>query len=327
MLPNNNQSNALTINTYYSRSVNVERDLSDEEVIKAYIPTARAKETLSRLLDSASSEKRTSAFSLIGPYGSGKSSFAVFITQLLAGKTATIRQTALKVLQNADQALAQAYEQHLKGGDYLPLVLSGNPEPLSRRLLEAVRNAAIQNGKMPVVIDAVQALQKHNYTHEDIKQVISMLQVAWSQQGGRGLLLVLDEFGKFLEYDARHSNSEDIHLLQIIAEASKGGAHGRILFFVLLHQAFDQYARGMSDALKKEWSKIQGRFETIPFLESTEQTLKILANSFHYATDQQSFKDTRKEIEVAAELFVKEEILKTSLSMTELTDLLVECYP
>ena len=119
---------ALTINTYYSRSVNVERDLSDEEVIRAYIPTARAKETLSRLVDGANSAKRTCAFSLIGPYGSGKSSFAVFLTQLLAAKSDSAKQTALSVLTQADAELAKGYQQHLKGGSYLPLVLSGNPE-------------------------------------------------------------------------------------------------------------------------------------------------------------------------------------------------------
>lgn len=331
MLSHKKQLNALTINTYYSRSVNVERDLSDEEVIRAYIPTARAKETLTRLLDSANTEKRTSAFSLIGPYGSGKSSFAVFITQLLAGKTSAIREIALRVLENADSELANAYQQHLLKGGYLPLVLSGNPEPLSRRLLEAVRSAAIQNGEMNPVIDAVEKLQKQNYTHEDIKQVIALQQRCWHEQGGQGLLLLLDEFGKFLEYDARHSNSEDIHLLQIIAEASKGGQHGRILFFVLLHQAFDQYARGMSDALKKEWSKIQGRFETIPFLESTEQTLKILANSFHYQADLSRDDEEQpayySQIQQAARLFVRNDVLKTSLSESELSQLLVQCYP
>lgn len=321
------QSNALTINTYYSRSVNVERDLSDEEVIRAYIPTARAKETLTRLLESATTDNRTTAFSLIGPYGSGKSSFAVFITQLLAAKTAAIREIALNVLGKADSELAKAYESHLSAGGYLPLVLSGNPEPLSRRLLEAVRTAALLNGDMQPVVEAVQTLQTNYYTHEDIKQVLSLLQRHWSMQGGQGLLLILDEFGKFLEYDARHSNSEDIHLLQIIAEASKGGSYGRILFFVLLHQAFDQYARGMSDSLKKEWSKIQGRFETIPFLESTEQTLKILANSFHYQIEADQFQPYQKQISDAARLFLEQDILKTSLSDAELVDLLAQCYP
>jgi hypothetical protein len=327
MLSQHKFLNELTINTYYSRSVNVERDLSDEEVIRAYIPTARAKETLSRLLECANTPNSTSAFSLIGPYGSGKSSFAVFITQLFSGKTLTSRQTALQVLAEADTLLAQACERHLASGSYLPLVLSGNPEPLSRRLLESIRAAALHNGDMASVVDAVDDLQKKNYTHEDIKHVILLQQKCWREQGGQGLLMLFDEFGKFLEYDARHSNSEDIHLLQIIAEASKASKDGRILFFVLLHQAFDQYARGMSDALKKEWSKIQGRFETIPFFESTEQTLKILANSFHYKVEEKTEALLYPQIEGSARFFVENDILKTSLPFTELTELFQKCYP
>lgn len=318
---------ALTINTYYSRSVNVERDLSDEEVIRAYIPTARAKETLSRLLDGASSAKRTCAFSLIGPYGSGKSSFAVFLTQLLAAKGDSAKQMALSVLTQADAELAKGYQQHLEGGSYLPLVLSGNPEPLSRRLIEAVRSAAVQNGKMLDVVETIDELRKRDYSHEDIKHVLVLLQQRFHALGGQGLLLILDEFGKFLEYDARHSNSEDIHLLQIIAEASKGSEHGRILFFVLLHQAFDQYAKGMSDALKKEWSKIQGRFETIPFLESTEQTLKILANSFNYQQTDMEKAFHAGQISDAARYFLTADLLKTSLGEAELSELLQQCYP
>lgn len=318
---------ALTINTYYSRSVNVERDLSDEEVIRAYIPTARAKETLSRLLESASSAKRTCAFSLIGPYGSGKSSFAVFLTQLLAAHSDSAQKVALSVLTQADAELAKGYQQHLNDGRYLPLVLSGNPEPLSRRLIEALRSAALQNGKMPDVVSTIDELRQRDYSHEDIKHVLMLLQQCFHRQGGQGLLLVLDEFGKFLEYDARHSNSEDIHLLQIIAEASKGSEYGRILFFVLLHQAFDQYAKGMSDSLKKEWSKIQGRFETIPFLESTEQTLKILANSFSYQQTEMEQAFYAEQISDAARYFLAEDLLKTSLDETGLTELLQRCYP
>lgn len=318
---------ALTINTYYSRSVNVERDLSDEEVIRAYIPTARAKETLSRLLDGANSPKRTCAFSLIGPYGSGKSSFAVFLTQLLAAKNDSAKQTALTVLRQADAELADGYQLHLEGGSYLPLVLSGNPEPLSRRLMEAVRSAAMQNGEMLDILETIDELRKRDYSHEDIKHVLVLLQQRFHSQGGQGLLLILDEFGKFLEYDARHSNSEDIHLLQIIAEASKGSENGRILFFVLLHQAFDQYAKGMSDALKKEWSKIQGRFETIPFLESTEQTLKILANSFNYHQSDIEKTVHTKQINDAARYFLAADLLKTSLDESELSELLQQCFP
>lgn len=327
MRKKNNVLNGLTINTYYSRSVNVERDLTDEEVIRAYIPTARAKETLERLLNSATNAKRTSSFSLIGPYGSGKSSFAVFLTQLLAAKESTTQQTALKVLESADKDLASAYQDHLALGNYLPLVLSGNPEPLSRRLIEAMRSAALLNGRMKDVIVYIDKLRKSNYTHEDIKIALLLLQKNVHSQGGQGLLLIIDEFGKFLEYDARHSNSEDIHLLQIIAEASKGSEYGRILFFVLLHQAFDQYAKGMSDSLKKEWSKIQGRFETIPFLESTEQTLKILANSFTYSAQEAHRPVILKQIKNAARHFLKADLLKTSLDETALSELLRRCYP
>ena len=87
----------------------------------------------------------------------------------------------------------------------------------------------------------------------------------------------------------------------------------------------------MSDSLKKEWSKIQGRFETIPFLESTEQTLKILANSFQFHFDaSDSYGGVpafQPHLQQAASLFLENDVLKTSLSEADLTKLLVQCYP
>lgn len=323
----NTVDKALTVNTYYSRSVNVERDLVDEEVIRAYIPTTKAKETLTRLVECFNDPNRTSAYSLIGPYGSGKSSFAVFLTQLLAAKNSKLSALAIDVLTAADPVLAKAINGHINAGRYLPIVLSGNPEPLSRRIVEGIRSAALSCQSSEQLIERIDTLRKQDYTHEDIKTLIESLQQLWFAEGGQGLLIVLDEFGKFLEYDARHSNSEDIHLLQIIAEATKGSAQGRILFFVLLHQAFDQYAKGMSDALKKEWSKIQGRFETIPFLESTEQTLQVLANSFHYKQTAKERASRRLTIDKAAELFLDAKMLQTSMDTAHLADLLERCYP
>lgn len=50
--------------------------------------------------------------------------------------------------------------------------------------------------------------------------------------------------------------------------------------FVLLHQSFEQYAKGLGENLKKEWSKVQGRFEEVPFIESSEQVMRVVSAAF-----------------------------------------------
>ena len=96
---------------------------------------------------------------------------------------------------------------------------------------------------------------------------------------GKGLLIVIDELGKFLEYAARHEN-EDIFLLQGLAEHAHQATHGKLLLFVLLHQSFEQYGRNLGSQLKNEWAKIQGRYQTMPFVETIEQSLHIMAQVF-----------------------------------------------
>ncbi len=85
------------------------------------------------------------------------------------------------------------------------------------------------------------------------------------------------ELGKFLEYEARHYGANDIFLLQALAEHALAYHDVKLSLVVMLHQAFEQYARGLGESLKYEWAKVQGRFENIPFLESAEQTLRIVA--------------------------------------------------
>ena len=102
---------------------------------------------------------------------------------------------------------------------------------------------------------------------------------AVERNGAGGLLIVIDELGKFLEYEARQGGG-GVFLLQQLAERAFRGRKANFLFFVLLHQGFDLYARGMGEKLKNDWAKVQGRFESISFVESPEQTLRIVAAAF-----------------------------------------------
>lgn len=63
--------------------------------------------------------------------------------------------------------------------------------------------------------------------------------------------------------------------MQQLAEHAQQGHSANLNIVVLLHQGFEQHAKNGGEELKHEWGKIQGRFEQIPFLESTEQTLCV----------------------------------------------------
>ena len=61
------------------RSINIERDLLEPELAMEYVLTGQARQTLSRIVDGVEPATSTRAWTLTGPYGSGKSYFGLFL--------------------------------------------------------------------------------------------------------------------------------------------------------------------------------------------------------------------------------------------------------
>ena len=99
-----------------------------------------------------------------------------------------------------------------------------------------------------------------------------------------GQLLVIDEFGKFLEYAAKESPEEELYFIQQLAEFANT-PELPVLFISTLHQPFEEYALALTKTQKKEWEKVKGRLVEISFNEPVEQLLflaseRILRKSF-----------------------------------------------
>ena len=105
----------------------------------------------------------------------------------------------------------------------------------------------------------------------------------WSASGNAagGILLIVDELGKFLEYGATNPEQGDVFVLQELAEAATRSKRP-FLFVTILHQALDRYAEHMSRGRRAEWAKVQGRFEDVAFEERTEQLLRLLAHAIRH---------------------------------------------
>lgn len=157
-------------------------------------------------------------------------------------------------------------------------------------------------------------------------KIISGLQNNLVQQGYTGLLFVIDELGKFLEYEARHHGS-DIYLLQALAEHSGASHPVKLALVVMLHQSFDQYAKNLGETHKNEWVKVQGRFENIPFLESSEQTLRIVAAAIKHHFDSDESLSVTKQAQYFAALFSQANALPSAMTEQEAAELFQACYP
>ena len=137
-------------------------------------------------------------------------------------------------------------------------------------------------------------------------------------EGGAGLLLIVDELGKFLEYAAQNPEHGDLFVLQSLAEFAARTNQTPLLMLTILHQAFEQYAQRLATSQREEWAKVQGRFEDVAFVEPTEQVLRLIGDAIECTSAIE-----KPNLSVAVDLELKPRQLDTS----EFMPLLENCLP
>jgi hypothetical protein len=273
----------ISVRPHLHRSVNLERD-ADSSAIDGYIPTGRALDTLERVANALHNPSSGRAWSITGPYGSGKSSFALFIDALLAPSEDAARRKAEGLLAERSPQLLERLSTGRRrlGADssgFLRAVVTAQPEPVVLTLLRALDTgvqrllprgrparwtAAIRNA----MTEAAQG------SLPTPRQLVEYLALACDRLP---VLFVLDEFGKNLEYAATSDHDGDLFVLQEIAEHISGVNGLPAYLLTLQHLAFDEYALGASGPRQREWTKVQGRFEDVPFLDTPDQYARMVS--------------------------------------------------
>jgi hypothetical protein len=100
----------------------------------------------------------------------------------------------------------------------------------------------------------------------------------------KGLFLVLDELGKFLEFAALHPERQDVFILQRLAEIASRSADEPIFLVCLLHQGFNAYADHLNQSAQREWEKVAGRFDEIVFNQPVEQLSELIVSALNVNT-------------------------------------------
>jgi nucleoside-triphosphatase THEP1 len=88
----------------------------------------------------------------------------------------------------------------------------------------------------------------------------------------KGVVLVIDEFGKFLEFASKNKSSDQLFLIQQISEWANDDLN-ETYFIITLHQNFSSYGNNLSNQDKLEWEKVKGRFVDLVFNEPVEQLI------------------------------------------------------
>ena len=274
----------------FHRSVHLERDFYTENALDGYVLTATAREMVSRVIATLGNETTSKAWSLTGPYGSGKSAFALFAAKLLGDPDTSTTQQALDLLKCGDVSLYERVISTNGNGqslsDFCPVLISGERAPLSIALLRGLENGLktfgiSSNSSLPRKIRQLLKIAVNDTPLQasEITNLFESATRAIKKKGGRGLLLVIDELGKFLEYATQQPAQGDMFVLQTLAEFADRSAKTPLFFITILHQAFELYAERAGKSQQKEWAKVQGRFEDVAFSESTEQVLRLVGTA------------------------------------------------
>ena len=325
------------VTSRFHRSVHLERDFYTENALDGYVLTVTAREILQRVITALKNESTSKAWSLTGPYGSGKSAFALFTAKLLGDSKSSTTQGAANLLKHGDKSLWHQFislDLH-KDRKFCSVLISGERSPITLALLRGlerglttfsdsrVGGSAIHRASFrPLFLDIQKRLDAaENGIFPHASEITGLFESATYQIGetsGTGLLLVVDELGKFLEYAAQNPAHGDLFVLQSLAEFAARSDQTPLLMLTILHQAFERYAQRLATSQREEWAKVQGRFEDVAFVEPTEQVLRLIGNAI-----EEKLTIEKPNLSVVVDLELKPRQLDTN----EFISLLESCLP
>lgn len=253
----------VTVSRRFQRSVRLDTDHAIDGALHGYVchgSSRQAVDTMARLFQ----ETGQRAFTWTGPYGGGKSSLALLLCQTLGGSEQQ-NQAGLQLLGDIP-GFHDAFPQEDEPWLVVPLV-GRRADPISD-LREALADAVAREAKP--------ARTKRRQIDPAGRDVIERLVKEATARPEAGVLLVIDELGKYLE--AAADGGADIHFFQELAEAA-ARCEGRLLIVGVLHQSFDQYARRFGAEMQEDWAKIQGRFVDIPIVTAIDEVLDLIGRA------------------------------------------------
>ena len=217
----------------FSLSANIENGFAEG---MQYLVTPNAQNAIHNIVNDFKSGIHS--FTIIGSYGTGKSSF---LLALEADLKKTGKQKYLLDAKNL--STAKSFEIMNIVGDYTEM----------SSLLSKALNVEGNTGS---ILDNLK-----DYYNQ-------------CQKKGKFLLIVVDEFGKVLEHAAKNNPEKELYFLQKLSELVNVPSR-QMMLISTLHQNFGAYAKGLTEEQANEWIKVKGRFKEITFVEPVEQLLYL----------------------------------------------------
>ena len=229
-------------------SINIKDDLGVASRFEHYHPTSRS-------LPVAKAVLAGRATMVIAAYGSGKS--------LSAGIGALAVTN-----QKQNRPFLATLAERIKGidpnlGTILKKRTSSEQQGLNITLSGHIRDVRI------AIAQALDITPKRNL--EELLSIIAATPCIDK------IAIIWDEFGRHLEGLVNEGRTRDLHILQQLAEWAARTASPEISLTLLLHQNLLAYAGTLNQTSRNEWRKVEGRFDTIRFIEDSSEIYGLIS--------------------------------------------------
>jgi len=272
------------IKSRFLRSAHLERDFHDSDALSGYVRTDFIQECCDRIGDGLRPKSSLRAWRVTGDYGSGKSSFALLLANALGGRDNDLPPQLRRVVDFRKHGVAETA--------FLPVLVTCSRQPLGTSILRALHASLSEVYKRGAKSKPSENIQRllNAKTELNDEQIVDAILDANSQiiadAKGDGLLLIVDELGKFLEFAALNPHRQDVFVLQRLAEAASRSGKEPLFVVCLLHQGFNAYTDHLNQFAQREWEKVAGRFDEIVFNQPVEQIGHLIASALNVRVDQ-----------------------------------------
>ncbi|MBB4087629.1 hypothetical protein [Sphingomonas carotinifaciens] len=246
----------------FYRSVAIERDRDDAAAMRGYVLTPWLKRVAAEILEGLLPGSRRRAWRVTGDFGVGKSALALALLRTLDPRCADAKAPMDRFAKTIGSHMPRMY----------PLVLSGKQAGLNAGMAAAIANTVERER------DLLDAKARRALTAVDPFEAILLLRDALIRSGRYdGLLVVIDEMGKFLEAAAIDPDQADIFRLQELAELAARSGERPLAVLMILHQGLQSYHREGAVSTRSEWAKVAERYDELVFDHPLSHTAALLS--------------------------------------------------
>ena len=271
------------VKSRFLRSTHLERDFNDPTCLSGYVATNFTCSCLGYVANGLKPRSGQRAWRMTGDYGSGKSSFALLLAHWFAGREKIFPPELRKAVDFRQFGVTR--RPH-----FVPVLVTCSRQALGTSILSSLHQTLTQiygRGTKKKLVREVEGLLNagHEPTDDQIFRLVHEVNARIiADSKGKGLILILDELGKFLEFAALYPQRQDIFLLQRLAEAASRSGDQALFVVCLLHQGFSAYSDLLSQSAQREWEKVAGRFEEIVFNQPIDQVANVIASAINVRT-------------------------------------------